>query len=293
MRRHLIVVLLFFITLSNDSSENGEHSRNNEKLDDTTNFENSFHKLLSSNLYVDRSMFIEQFLVKTHTNGSSRTILITRPRGSGKTVNMDMVKTFLEIEVDENCRIRQPADSKKLFSGDAIQRNDSRYAKKIPKPLEIASRRPDLINQYQGNFPIISISFENIIGRNYQEVEEKLEKTINLTITRLEKHYRLNNILRITEDNRDNGKSNDVFQFVGSSRIKRLGSSLAELSKLLYQHFQRKSFILIDEYDTPILNSYIVFGEHYDFIDVLNLFSDLLRNAFKGNAYLEAGLIDR
>ena len=42
-------------------------------------------------------MFIKEFLAAS----SGKVVLITRPRRWGKSLNMDMLKRFLSIEVDE------------------------------------------------------------------------------------------------------------------------------------------------------------------------------------------------
>ena len=48
-------------------------------------------------MFVDKSMFIKEFLKAR----SGEVVLITRPRRWGKSLNMDMLKRFLAIEVDE------------------------------------------------------------------------------------------------------------------------------------------------------------------------------------------------
>ena len=52
--------------------------------------------------YVDKSLFIKEFLEKKDTAA-----LITRPRRFGKTLNMTMLREFLDIT----------RDSRKLFDG--------------------------------------------------------------------------------------------------------------------------------------------------------------------------------
>ncbi|MBX9889944.1 MAG: ATP-binding protein [Amoebophilaceae bacterium] len=51
--------------------------------------------LLNSDVFVDKSLLIKGLL-----EDSGEIILITRPRRWGKTINMDMVRRFLEIEID-------------------------------------------------------------------------------------------------------------------------------------------------------------------------------------------------
>ncbi|MEO1219300.1 MAG: AAA family ATPase, partial [Bacteroidota bacterium] len=52
--------------------------------------------LLKSDVFVDKSLFIKEFL-----ESQEEVTLITRPRRWGKSLNMDMLKRFLNIEVDD------------------------------------------------------------------------------------------------------------------------------------------------------------------------------------------------
>ena len=55
-----------------------------------------FKDLIESGQYIDKSLFIKDVLTDAF-----KVPLITRPRRWGKSSNMSMLKTFLEIEVDE------------------------------------------------------------------------------------------------------------------------------------------------------------------------------------------------
>ncbi|MCC8369577.1 MAG: ATP-binding protein, partial [Rickettsia endosymbiont of Oxypoda opaca] len=57
-------------------------------------------------------------------------------------------------------------------------------------------------------------------------------------------------------------------------------------------HFNRKVYILIDEYDTPINSAYIKLGNRSEeFEKVLELFRGMLGSSLKSNSYLEKGVI--
>ena len=56
-----------------------------------------FKNLVKSGQYVDKSLFIKDVI-----NDEFQVPLITKPRRWGKSSNMSMLKTFLEIEVDEH-----------------------------------------------------------------------------------------------------------------------------------------------------------------------------------------------
>ena len=80
--------------------------------------------------YVDKTGLIRDLL---RARGSVN--LFTRPRRFGKSLNMDMLKTFFEIGTD-----------KTLFEG-----------------LEI-SKETELCEQYMGKYPVISISLKDVEG---------------------------------------------------------------------------------------------------------------------------------
>ena len=52
--------------------------------------------LLTNNVFVDKSLFIQEFLEES----VGKVALITRPRRWGKSLNMDMLRRFLSLEVD-------------------------------------------------------------------------------------------------------------------------------------------------------------------------------------------------
>lgn len=57
---------------------------------DTSNFK---EMVLACDAFVDKSLFIEGIVDNGYVS-----ILLTRPHGWGKTLNLDMLKTFLEPE---------------------------------------------------------------------------------------------------------------------------------------------------------------------------------------------------
>ena len=56
-------------------------------------------------------------LIKEIIENSAEAILITRPRRWGKSLNMNMLKYFLNIEVDEKGRALDPQPHRVLFTG--------------------------------------------------------------------------------------------------------------------------------------------------------------------------------
>lgn len=85
--------------------------------------------------YVDKTGFISSLL---NTRGAVN--LFTRPRRFGKSLNMDMLKTFFEICTDTS-----------LFEGLEIRKDTK------------------ICEQYMGKYPVISISLKDISGASYAD----------------------------------------------------------------------------------------------------------------------------
>ncbi|WP_341749058.1 AAA family ATPase [Candidatus Tisiphia endosymbiont of Sialis lutaria] len=238
--------------------------------------------LLNSDVFVDKSLMIKELL-----EDSGAVTLITRPRRWGKSLNMDMVRRFLEIEVDEY-GIQLPQEQRvnyKLFSGGEVDLGFDET--KELKPLKIANVANSM--KRQGQFPVIIISFKGIRGSSYEEIESK----INYQVIQLFSNYRYLETYLTDKENllNDAQKKQLTRYFSGEFNKVELENSLKFLSDLLYKHFNQKVYILIDEYDTPINSSYMEFGHKEEFNQVLKLFRAIFGNSLKTNDSLQKGVI--
>ena len=241
--------------------------------------------LLTSNIFVDKSMFIKEFLEES----GDKVVLITRPRRWGKSLNMDMLKRFLSIEVDEQGAPIPQEESlnRKLFVGGEVKLDLGEN--KLLKPLKISHDPASM--KYQGKFPVISLGLKDVTGSSYQKIEEKLK--IQIT-TLYDQYVYLQNQTWLTKNQHNRLAKYLEGQIVATD----LESSLQFLSELLYKHFGKPVYILIDEYDAPINHAYREFGEktkkgekNKEFEKVLQLFRSLLGAALKSNPYLAQGFL--
>jgi len=112
-----------------------------------------------SSTFVDKSMFIDEVI-----RSSDKVTLITMPRRWGKSINLKMLKNFLEIQVDENGNEIENINETinfKLFSGGTIQtkpgRAESTVTIRRSKLIErIPSRLEDL-----GENPVIFMDMKS------------------------------------------------------------------------------------------------------------------------------------
>ncbi len=239
--------------------------------------------VVNSDVFVDKSLMIMEVL-----QDSGKVILITRPRRWGKSLNMNMLQKFFEIEVDET-GVPLPEGEKinnKLFIGGTVDLGFDET--KELKPLKISSIANAI--KRQGKYPVISINFKDVKGSNYQEIESGIRNQI---IQLFANHYYLKRYLRQDIGLLDSAQKAKLERYFTEELTKEdLKYSLKFLSELLFMHFGQKVYILIDEYDTPINSSYIKFGDKSEeFERVLELFRGMFGSSLKTNPYLEKGVI--
>ncbi|WP_375331736.1 AAA family ATPase [Candidatus Tisiphia endosymbiont of Temnostethus pusillus] len=239
--------------------------------------------VVNSDVFVDKSLMIKELL-----EDSGKVILITRPRRWGKSLNMDMMRRFLEIEVGERGKplAQEKRVNYKLFTGGIVDLGFDET--KELQPLKISIHKN--IIKRQGQFPVIYINFKEVKGSNYKEIVSSIIDQI------IELYERFNYLEQyIQEDNKFFSIPQKVKlknYLSGDINISYLKNSLKFLSQILYKHFKQKVYILIDEYDTPINNAYLEFGHKTkEFEQILKLFRGIFGSSLKTNPYLEKGVI--
>ena len=225
-----------------------------------------------TDLFVDKTSFIGALL-----RGGYKVTLITRPRRWGKTLNMSMLQYFFNIPVQEDGRIDEEERSKR---------------RQIFSQLKIGTQQ-EIMEGYFGQYPAIFISFKDIKGLVYEDLETGVRDLIY-------KLYVAHRYL-LRSDRLDDIQKEYFRKFITKQfDLFELKDSLYSLSEMLFVHFGKKVVILIDEYDTPMNDWYAQQlareekpsseDERYR-QNILLLFGGLLSKALKGNDYLEKGVV--
>ena len=176
--------------------------------------------------------------------------LFTRPRRFGKTLNMSMMKYFFGIENTE--------ENKKLFDGLSISNKE--YMKE------------------QGQYPVIFISFRNIEEENWEDCYFEIKNIISRTYNEFE-------FLRGTLNQSELAEFDSIWLKKEKADWK---GSLKNLTRYLYKYYDRKKVVvLIDEYDTPIIQSY---QEKY-YKKLISFFKRFYGDVMKDNEYLQFGIM--
>ncbi|MDO5557920.1 MAG: AAA family ATPase, partial [Clostridia bacterium] len=197
--------------------------------------------------YIDKSLYIKNII-----DDASKVILITRPRRFGKTLNMDMLKCFFNIE----------EDSREIFKGLKIMEQGENYT------------------NYLNSMPVIYLTLKDVMGGSF-------ETMIALLKTCISNMYKQHNNLLDNKKLRTQQRER-VRKYIDKEMEKEeLLSSINELAELLESVYGKKVLLLLDEYDVPLQNAYVS-GFYGEAIEYLKIF---YANSFKGNAYIEKAVL--
>ena len=175
--------------------------------------------------------------------------LFTRPRRFGKTLNISMLKYFFDIENKDKNR--------KLFEN--LKISGSKY-----------------MNE-QGKYPVIFISLKDLKADTWEKCILEIKKMVS-------KIYR--EFQYITE-NMDEDDKNTYNSMKNRKNDIDLNTSIELLSDFLYEYYGNKVIILIDEYDSPIINA--LNNGYYN--EAINFFQVFYSSALKTNDSLKYGIL--
>ena len=189
--------------------------------------------------------------IKAWWDSGDDVTLINRPRRFGKTLNMSMLNCFFS---------NRYADRGDLFEGLSVW-EDERYRK------------------IQGTYPVIFLSFADVKADNIQDAKQQVKMKI-------EELYRNNRYL-LDSDIFDNDEKLGFRQMNMSMNDAVCSMSLKQLCYYFERYYDKKTIILLDEYDTPMQEAYI-----HGYWDEFTAFLRSLFNAtFKTNPYLERAVM--
>ena len=172
--------------------------------------------------------------------------LFTRPRRFGKTLNLSMLKYFFDIEKKE--------ENREIFKNLYIEKSE--YFK------------------YQGANPVIFISLKDLGALSWGEMTISLKYLI----------FELFNNYRYLKEGLNKDDLSVFERYLNrEANIEEIKTSLKFLSKLLYEKYNKKVILLIDEYDKGLTESYT--NNYYK--EAQNFFTVFFGAVLKDNVYLE------
>lgn len=215
-----------------------------------------FSSLRENNcFYIDKSDLIREWW-----DSQDEITLITRPRRFGKTLNMSMLNYFFS---------NLYTDKKALFEDLSIWKEEK-------------------YRNLQGIYPVIFISFASVKGNTYQDTRDGVIMAINEAYF---EHRYLLEWKGLTEGERkcfeelDNyAKNPGIKEPVANDTI---CNAVKNLSNCLYRYYKKKILIFLDEYDTPMQESYLY--EYWE--EFIAFIRNFFNATFKTNPYLERAMM--
>ena len=180
----------------------------------------------------------------------SQVKLFARPRRFGKTLNMSMLKYFFDIKNRE--------ENKEIFKDLYIEKTEA--------------------FKEQGQYPVIFLSLKDLKALTW----EQMEKAIKSAISRLfsEYKYLLNDL-----DKFDTLTFENIL--LKNTELEDLKEALKFLTRILYEKYNKKVVVLIDEYDSPLVSAYI--NGYYE--KAKDFFKTFYSTVLKDNSYLQMGVL--
>ncbi|CAN2326993.1 AAA-ATPase-like domain-containing protein [Fusobacterium sp. oral taxon C10] len=176
--------------------------------------------------------------------------LFARPRRFGKTLNMSMLKYFFDIKkADEN---------RKLFKGLYVEKTES--------------------FKEQGQYPVVFLSLKDLKATTWEEMKNNIKSIIASFFS--EYKYLLNDL-----DKYDTIRFENII--MKNVKLEDLTEILKFLTKIMYEKYNKKVVVLIDEYDTPLVSAYI--NGYYE--KAKNFFKTFYSTVLKDNTYLQMGVL--
>ena len=206
-----------------------------------------YSKVIERNcFYVDKTLFLKEWW-----ESQDEVTLITRPRRFGKTLTMSMTEQFFSVKY---------AGRGDLFEGLAIWKEEGYPA-------------------LQGTYPVISLSFANVKGTNYQDTRAKICQLLASEYARCD---------FLLEGDCLNEQEKDTF-LRKSIDMGDVDATLAlnQLSEYLCRYYHKKVIILLDEYDTPMQEAYV--NGYWE--EMAAFTRSMFNAAFKTNPWMERAIM--
>ena len=215
--------------------------------------------------YVDKTPYLKQVFSEDEAVDENSLIdgttvlLLTRPRRFGKTMLMNMFESFLNINYEK------PGDTSiqdKFFKGTKIL-EDQKFCKK-----------------YMGQFPVISITLKDVLGDDFESAYLKLAEVVSAKANEFS-FLKESPYLNEMEKAKFNLLCDEIYlKKADKQAISYVTSAIKALSLMLYKHFNKQVYILIDEYDVPLAKAHAK-GFHEKMVNLMSSFLGFLKDPQK------------
>ena len=177
--------------------------------------------------FVDKTPYLKNIIDEDESN----VMIFTRPRRFGKTLFMSMVENFLKIN--------------------SANSGDTKLQQKLFKDTKILEDR-EFCAKYMGQHPVICLTLKVVQGKTFKAAYYKLAELI---VAKANEYSFLKDSPSLDEKEKAKFEKlcdEDYLKSFDKKTQSYVTSAIISLARMLYKHFKKQVYVLIDEYDVPL-----------------------------------------
>ena len=201
--------------------------------------------------FVDKTPYLKELIDKDKSN----VMLFTRPRRFGKTLFMSMVEYFL-----------------KIYSANP---GDTILQQKLFKDTKILEDR-EFCAKYMGQHPVISLTLKGVQGVDFEDAYYKLAEVVS---AKANEYSFLKDSPSLDEKEKAKFEKlcdEDYLKSFDKRAQSYVTSAIISLARMLYKHFKKQVYVLIDEYDVPLAKAQEK-GYHDEMVTLISSLFDFFK----------------
>ena len=201
--------------------------------------------------FVDKTPYLKDIIDKDKSN----VMLFTRPRRFGKTLFMSMVEYFLKIN--------------SANPGDTI------LQQKLFKDTKILEDR-EFCAKYMGQHPVICITLKGVHGVDFEDAYYKLAEVVS---AKANEYSFLKDSPSLDEKEKAKFEKlcdEDYLKSFDKKTQSYVTAAIISLARMLYKHFKKQVYVLIDEYDVPLAKAQ-EYKYHEDMVALISSLFDFFK----------------
>ena len=138
----------------------------------------------------------------------------------------------------------------------------------------------DFCDKYMGQCPVIAITLKDVSGDDFKDAYFKLAEVVAGVAAKFEFLMGSPKLNAKEKAKFDKISDEDYLKSFAKKPKSYLTSAIASLASMLYKHFNKQVYVLIDEYDVPLAKAQS-YGYHKDMVTLMSSFLGFLKDSQK------------
>ena len=201
--------------------------------------------------FVDKTPYLKNIIDEDESN----VMIFTRPRRFGKTLFMSMVEYFLKIN--------------------SANSGDTKLQQKLFKDTKILEDR-EFCAKYMGQHPVICLTLKGVQGVDFEDAYYKLAEVVS---AKANEYSFLKDSPSLDEKEKAKFEKlcdEDYLKSFDKRTQSYVTSAIISLARMLYKHFKKQVYVLIDEYDVPLAKAQEK-GYHDEMVTLISSLFDFFK----------------